>query len=134
MPKITSIELQNRTEYFTALYINDQCESLDIVFSHEFQANANWQGIALLNIEHRGMSIKDDSLWDRVRTLLEQTLDEQKECMPTARFTVSLEIPSLWMLEKLSRSPVDIVPTPEAHLEADILRQIVEQARRNRLI
>ena len=134
MPKITSIELQNRTEYFTALYINDQCESLDIVFSHEFQANANWQGIALLNIEHRGTPIENGPLWDEVRTLLEQTLDEQKEDTATARFTVALEIPSLWMLEKLSRGPVGIVPTPEAHLEADILRQIVEQARRNRLI
>jgi hypothetical protein len=134
MPKITCIELQNRTEYFTALYINDQCESFDIVFSHDFQVNANWQGIALLNVEHLGTCIEDDPLWDEVRTLLEETLDEQKEDTPTARFTINLELTTLWMLEKLPKTSVGVVPTPEARLEADILQQIVSQARRNRLI
>ena len=134
MPKITGIELQSRTEYFTGLYINDQCESLDIVFSQEYERNTNWQGLSLLSVQYKGREIEEDPLWDEIRTLLEQTIDEQRENPLKARFTVALEIPSLWMLENLFKGPVGAVPTPEVRLQADILRQIVEQARRNRLI
>jgi len=134
MPKISSIELQSRTEYFTALYINDQCEALDIVFSQEYERNTNWQGLSLLSVQYKGKSIEEDPLWAEIRTLLEQMLDEQKEDIPTARFTIALEIPSLWMLDNLSSGPMGVAPTPESRLEADILRQIREQARRNRLI
>ena len=87
----------------------------------------------MLSVQYRGKNTEDDALWDQIRTTLEQAL-EQKDDIPTARFTVALEISSLWMLENLSRGPMGVTPTLETRLEADILRQIVEQARRNRLI
>ena len=127
MSKITNIELQNSTEYFTALFIGSDGKVYDIVFTRNIEMNIGWEGVELLSIQNRGENVEDEILWEEIKELLAETsLDGPSD--DVVQVSVRIEREWLEILDSLFKLVLaDSQSSPEGALEAAIFSQIQQQ-------
>jgi hypothetical protein len=68
MGTIEQIDIQSYTEYVTAVYIGDDGEEYEIVFTKHYDENIGYEEKTLVNVEHDGKAIDtDDSVWEEIQ-------------------------------------------------------------------
>jgi hypothetical protein len=130
MSKIKDVEVQNRTEWFTAVYVNGDRE-YEIVFTESRYENTGFEERELVNVERGGKTVpSDDAIWKEIQERLDASDGEVYNS--TVRFVIQIERSWLETLDSL----VEMVLSnpglsPEDAIEVSIFSQFkTQQSRR----
>ena len=127
MGKIRDVEVQNRTEWFTALYVDKDGPECEIVFTKSRDENIGFEEQELVNVEMNGKTVpSDDGIWKEIQEHLDAS-DEQFGYR-SARFTIEVNRDWLDSLDHLVEMVLDHPGmSPEEALEASVFAQIGAQ-------
>jgi hypothetical protein len=127
MGKIRDVEVQNRTEWFTALYVNKDGQECEIVFTKSRDENIGFEEQELVNVEREGKTVpSDDGIWKEIQEHLDAS-DEQFGYR-SARFTVEVNRDWLDSLDRLVKMVLgNPGMSPEDALEASVFAQLGAQ-------
>jgi hypothetical protein len=71
MGTIEQIDVQSYTEYATAIYITDDGEEYEIVFTKHYDENIGYEEKTVVHVEKDGKSVDpDEPIWEEIRTQL----------------------------------------------------------------
>ena len=129
MGKIRDVEVQNRTEWFTAVYVGNGGQEFEVVFTKSRDENIGFEEQELVNVERGGKTVpSDDAIWKEIQGQLDASDGEGCSDFRSVRFTIEINRDWLETLDSL----VEMImsnpgQSPEEALEASICSQFKTQ-------
>ena len=127
MGKIRDVEVQNRTEWFTALYVDKDGQECGIVFTKSRDENIGFEEQELVNVERGGKTVpSDDMVWKEIQEKLDAS--DEDSGYRSARFTIEVNRDWLDSLDHLVEMVLDHPGmSPEDAIEVSIFSQFKTQ-------